>query len=268
MAPFMIAFCLIAFIAAALAIAVASGGRAALDLAGRLGGSATVAVQGAGLESADATAARAAEILSSVRGVAQVRTLDQTASDRLIASLINSAAPGPSGDVRLLAVSFTPRSTLSAAALSAPLRVQGVSAAIDDHRLSTSRLWRGAVLLGLGSAGAAIGLLVATWLVARLAVRRCLDRQMSWLQLLHALGASDGLVICLVRTRLAARVAVSSAIGAALALLAATAWRVAGRSPDIAWNDLIAGPPWILAAVMLAMIVTSLSTRAVLQRTP
>ena len=269
LAPPLAALGVLAFIAAVLAVGATAGGRVAATLSDRMQGAATVAVHATGLESADAAAARAVEALAETPGVIQVRALEPAASDGAVASFMQGpVSDAARADTRLLTVSFAPRSTASAATLRSVLRAQDMSASVDDHRLSTSRLWRGAALAGAVLLVTSLVLLLATFGVSRMAARRCLTAQRDVLILLRMSGGTDRFIVRLFRSRIGARAAWAAGAGAAVAVVAIGALRLSGTAPLLAWTDLAAAATWPAVTVLIASGAAALSTRAVLKPGP
>ena len=188
-------------------------GRRASQWSGRLTGAATVVAAGRDLESADAAAARAAEILGRLPAVAEARVLDPAPGDALAGRLLG-LAPGPptTAPPRLVSVRSKPGAILAVDRVAAVLRDQGVTAAVDDHGAWSGPLER----LGLLAAVAlgALFLLLLALLVAvigALVGRAAADRR-DRLGLLVQLGAGEASL-----TRpFGARAVASAAAGAAL----------------------------------------------------
>jgi hypothetical protein len=212
--------------ATAIFIALAAWG-AAPNLAARLTGSATIAVSGrmdnGALESSDAAAARAREILSALPGVTKVSVLDRNGVDPMIAGLIGAPPAGAeAGPPRLLAVSLRPGERVDGAGFNRTLARQGLLNAIDDHGLFTGRCERAALFATLLLGAALLACLAGcVWLSGRAAAAR-VDRGWERLDLLARLGAR--------RERLTSAIALPSALAS---LGAATA----GAALALAWGE-------------------------------
>lgn len=139
---------LVAFFLSVGVIAEISAKRLASDLAPRLRGQVTVVVWGRGLESADAAAARAAELLTSQPGLHRIEVLEGDERDALIGAII----AGPSNGLespRLISFDGTPPNHQ----LSSLMTRERLTATFDDHRETRGILERrGWALVGLGLA--------------------------------------------------------------------------------------------------------------------
>jgi len=106
----------------------------------QLVGSATVVVRATERESADAAAARAAETLAGVKGVAEARALERAKAEALMSRFLGPDPLPPDLPVpRLIAVELNPKAPATAAALRTALTAAGLDATVDDHSLWTRR---------------------------------------------------------------------------------------------------------------------------------
>ena len=271
--PHIATFAVLSFIAALLAVAAVAGSRLVVDFAERLQGSATVVVHGAGLESPDAAAARATEILAGTKGVARAWMLAPQQADTIVARLIDGDLTEgllpvkDSAGPPIIAVSFAPGTAIDAASLNLLLRADGLTAAVDDHRIWSSRLWRAAAITAAVVTLAWLALFLAATLVMRLATRRILQVRKDLVGLLHISGASDGYIAGMFRARIGSHAALAAFGGAAVAVIVAAACRYAG-APELAWTDLAAALCWPAIAVAVSVSATTGATRAVLKLTP
>jgi cell division transport system permease protein len=263
-----LAFGLMSFVTAALMIATLVGGLMARDLTNRLTGSATVLVRGGGLESDDAAAARVAELLGSMPGVAAARVMEPDKTDGAIADLIEGRAPSSAGGpTRLVTASIAGRDPREAGRVARALEAQGLRVTVDDNHLWTSHLWR--------TIGIAAAIALAAWLSLVLVAaftlgarsRACVNAHRDLVSLLHLTGANDGYVADLFRRRLGTRTALAAGAGAALAIAGALAWRIL-VAPGLSWIALTAALPWPLIAIAVAIGAATLSTRRVLHARP
>jgi cell division transport system permease protein len=187
--------------------------RAGEDLPARLTGATTVVVWSAGLESADAAQARAAEALAGAPGAGSVTSLEPAASDRLVARALG--APD-AAEARLLQVRGA-----SPAALQQALTTQGIAGAAID------RSWRAtagtrAVLIAL-AAGILVPLLALAGfvLVCAAEARQEMQRNGATVELMRRAGAFDAYVAGLVRARIAGLALTAGLWGAAGAMIGA-----------------------------------------------
>ena len=101
-------------------------------------------VRAQGTETADEAAARAAEVVSGVKGVAEARALDAAKADALIAPWIGAGALPPDLPTpRLVAVDLDRKAPASGAAIAErALKAAGVDADVDDHSRWTAQIMR------------------------------------------------------------------------------------------------------------------------------
>ena len=105
------------------AVGALAGHRAAEGWRTELTGSATVIVRAQGTETADEAAARAADVVSGVKGVAEARALEPAKAQALIAPWIGSGGlPADLPTPRLVAVDLDRKAPASGAAIAAALK--------------------------------------------------------------------------------------------------------------------------------------------------
>jgi cell division protein FtsX len=277
---------LLSLIAALDLIAVAVAARTLQAWPARLAGSVTVVATGGGIESADAAAARVAEILGRTPGVSRVWVLDPAPEDALAARVIGAAsASAPTADdpdlppptPRLLDVVFSPGSSLSARGLTKSLADQGPRVAIDDHGVWSGPLERAAVVAAGGAAVVLVVLLWGVWSLVTGGVRRAFDRQAERLILLTHLGATEPVLTGPFRRGLTLTAAVGAGLGvfAAAGVGALLIWSpdaaiaLAGLGvplPTIAPLDLAASLAWLLVAVPIGALAARIAASATLRR--
>jgi hypothetical protein len=169
--------------------------RAKRDVAPRLGGEATFAVAAARgpepLESATAAAWRAAESLSSLPGVASAKVLDPAPGDGALAQTlgVGDAARDPG---RLIAVKAAGGPAgLSSAGWLRHLRGEGLTAAVDDHRLTSGPIERGLLMSALRLTGLCLVSLIAMAAIGAWGVDRLILRHAMRIRLMSAFGMTD-----------------------------------------------------------------------------
>lgn len=145
---------LVVSLAAAVTLAwLAADLRTRPALLRRLGGEATIAIEAprplAGLESSDAAAWRAAEVLRATPGVASVRILEPLASDQQIAAAIG-AAGSATDPPRLIALTFAPGARRKGVSLMNSLARAGLAGAVDDHGPVSGTVEHASLLAGVG----------------------------------------------------------------------------------------------------------------------
>ncbi|MDB5479776.1 MAG: cell division protein, partial [Caulobacteraceae bacterium] len=206
---------LLSFLAGLELVASTAAIRAAAAWSPRLAGTMTVAVGGAGLESAEAAAARATEILAKAPGVARIRVLDPDPADGAAARIMGLTGTATAGDSpRLLATTSAGGEGVSAAALARALRRENVAAAVDDHGVWTGPLERTAVVLGAAAAGLLLVLIILVWALAAAAAAAAVRRRASRVNLLLHLGATDPAITGPFRARAVGAAALGAVIGA------------------------------------------------------
>jgi cell division transport system permease protein len=273
--PSFLTFAALSLAASLIVVASLAAGRGALDLRDRLVGSATVVVRAAGLESPDAAAARAAERLGVVDGVARAWPLEPAGVDGLIARLVDGSSSGR-GAPRLVAVEFKAGAAPRSAALLRALKADGLDAGLDDHRPWTSPIGRAAALSSLAAATLLAAIVALLAAMAAFTTGRRLAAQAGLVDLLRLSGAADGFIGGLFAAETARGAAWASAAGAAAAALAVAAWRLAGGAVEpigggvlaFNWADLAWVAPWPFIAAAAGALAARLAVRAALEDAP
>jgi cell division protein FtsX len=263
-----LAVLVLSFLAGLELIAFAAAGRAVVAWSPRLAGSVTVAVVGGGLESADAAAARATEILAWSPGVVKIDVLDPAPGDSLAGMAMGLGPAVPGADPpRLLAATFSGGGGGSAATLVRVLRRENLAAAIDDHGVWTGPLERTAAALAAVAAALLLVLLVIVWTLSAASAGAAFRRREDRALLLVHLGATDQAIVGPFRSRAVGATALGALIGAgaAAALGAAMIWSPAvaatiagqiaariGTAPALETWDLAAAAIWPPLAVLVA----------------
>ena len=243
----------------------------------RLAGSATVAAAGRDLESADAAAARAAEILGRAPGVLSARVLDPSPMDALAARALGLTAGGPSGaPPRLIAVTVRGGGGPTADQAAGLLRHDGLAVAVDDHGPWSGPLERlGAVLAG-AMALLLISLVAILATVAGGSARRAIRGRRDRLSLLVQLGAASATLSRQFRGRAIASTTLGATLGTGAAVLAAGA--LAFDPPAAIWLsarlpampqpmalDVLFGALWLPLAIGIAAWAAHRAARTALR---
>ncbi|HEY5290102.1 MAG TPA: hypothetical protein VIJ59_08720 [Caulobacteraceae bacterium] len=248
---------LVALVGALALIVDAARYRDARDLASRLSGAETVVVWSHGLESADAAAARAGEILAAAPGVVSVTPLDPRVGDDQVARALGAPAESAAG-ARLLAIEARGGGKALAESLGRMLSAQGLPARVRDHAGNGSG--------GLRMAGRAAVLGVLAPLVALVAFALVcageaggeIGRGRGAVELLLTSGAADGYVARLVRRRVGA-LALTAALwglgGAMIAAALASRAGLAGALGGPARGDLLTPWPLIVPVLWVAGLI-------------
>ena len=199
-------------------------------------GEITVITQGAGLESSDAAAARAVEILVAIKGVSHIRVRDSE----------NPTAPGwPPRSIDLVIPGTDP---VLIKTIATELKAEGIAAEIDDHGPLTGHLERtiGLILAVTTVVGALLavlaGRLITFWPGLRLASSKGV------IDIMHHYGADRWSYLREVKRGFTLPVLIASVLGATLA---ATGWLVLttrGPAPE-ALAGITAAPVDMIAAL-------------------
>jgi cell division transport system permease protein len=261
------------FLACLTALSVIAADRAAQGWATQLRGEATVIVRARGGQTPDAAAARAAETLAAVPGVAEARALEKEKAYELIRPWLGDVAdledlPVP----RLVDVDLDARAPATAEAMSKALAAQNLDAVVDDHSVWIEDIrhaagivrWTAVVifLLIAGAAGAVVAFATRSGLAARKDV----------VEVLHLTGAEDSQISNLFELRFAGIAAVSGAAGAVAAAVLGGLLRLIGGGEGItpalpiAWVDLVAVLPCPVVAALVAAIAARVTARRLIQQ--
>lgn len=256
------------FLASITAVGALAADRAAHGWARQLRAEATVQVRPRVDETGPTAAARAAEVLAGVKGVAEAEALDRKAAEALLRPWVGEAVLPDLPLPYLVTVRLDPRAPASAPSLSRALAEAGLDASVDDHSL-----WRGEVERSAGVltalAGAAF-LMIATATAAAIAyaTRAGLAAQRSVIETLSLNGASDGYVAGLFQRRFGGLAASAGAMGAGAAALLLALLRLIGGEGGLtpalplAFSDLlilIACPAAAFGVALLAARFTALA---------
>ena len=185
-------------------VAATAAIRAAVAWSPRLAGSVTVAVSGGGLESTEAAAARATEILARSPGVARIAVLDPGAGDALASQLMGlSRAADEADPPRVIVTTFDASGAASAATIAEDLQRENVIAAVDDHGVWSGPVERTAAVVAAIGAGSLLVLAVITWVLAAASAAAAVRKRVSRITLLLQWGATDAVILRPIRARVA-----------------------------------------------------------------
>jgi cell division transport system permease protein len=263
------------FLACLTALAALAANRAADGWTNQLTGSATVVVRARSGETPDSAAARAAEALSGVKGVAEARALTREKAEALLAPWIGKDAlvedlPTP----RLVTLDLDPKAPATAAALGLALKTAGVDAVVDDHSRWIADIERGAALARWAALGVFALIAAATVAVIAFATRAGLAARADVIEVLHFSGAEAGFIAGLFQGRFAAMAALAGLLGGAGAAIIGAGARSlgggAGLAPvlPLAWIDLLAPLPCPLIAALVAGFTARLAALRLLRSMP
>jgi cell division transport system permease protein len=260
------------FLACVTALGVLAANRAAHGWTAQLSAEATVIVRPRPGETPDSAAARAAEALAGVSGVAEARALEPQKAYDLVRPWLGDVADVEDLPVpRLVAVSLDERRPATAGTLEQALKGQGVDAIVDDHSLWLKDVRRAAgVARGMGTV---VFLLIAgaAAAVVAFATRAGLAAQRDVVEVLHLAGAEDRFIAQLFQLRFARVAAVAGFIGAGGAIMAGAILRLLGGTQGltpalpIAWSDLAAVLPCPLLAAGVAALAARFTAQALIR---
>ena len=264
----MVVVAVLCFLASITAVGALAADRAAHGWAHQLRGEATVQVRPRVDETGPTAAARAAETLAGVKGVAEAEAMDRKAAESLLRPWVGEAALPDLPLPYLVTVRLDPKAPASAPSLSRALAEAGLDATVDDHSL-----WRGEVERSAGVitalAGAAFLLIAAaTAAVIAYATRAGMAAQAGVIETLSLNGASDFYVAGLFQRRFGGLAAQAGALGAGLAALLLALLRLIGGEGGLtpalplAFSDLailIACPALAFGVALLAARFTALA---------
>ena len=267
----------LSFLAGLAAVGALAGERAAAGWRSELVGSATIVVRAKGADSADEEAARAAEVVSGIKGVAEARALDAAKANALIAPWIGAnALPPDLPTPRLVAVDLDRKAPASGADLTRALSAAGIDADVDDHSRWSKQIMRAGASIETAGAGLFVLILAVLGAVVAFATRQGLAARRDVVEALHLAGATDGYIARLFQARFARSAAQAGLAGAVLAVLAAAiAFKTLSAGDEqltallpIAWRDLVAPAPFPILAALVAAVTARITAMSVLAERP
>lgn len=252
------------FLACLTAIGALAADRAARGWTAQLSDSATIVVRPRGAETPDTAAARAAEALAGVPGVAEARALEKEKAEALLEPWLGKDAilddlPIP----RLVAVDLDPKRPARAEALDRALQAAGVDATVDDHSRWIGDIERSAGIARWAALGVGLLIAAAAAAVIGFATRAGLAAHHDVIEVLHLSGAEPAFVAQLFQARFARTAALAGLFGAAGAAIIAALARLAGGGDGltpvlpVAWTDLAV----VLPAPVIAALTAAVSAR-------
>jgi cell division transport system permease protein len=261
------------FLACLTALAVLATDRAARGWSDQLTGQATVIVRAKGAETPDSAAARAAEALSGLPGVGEVRALEKEKAEALIAPWLGDIAdlddlPVP----RLVAVDLDPKAPATPPSLDKALKAQGLDAVVDDHSIWLKDIQRAAGFARwIGLAVFAL-IAAAAGAVVAFATRAGLTARHEVVEVLHLAGAENDFIARLFQMRFARMAALAGLFGAGGAAIMGAILRLMGGGQGltpvlpIVWTDLLAVLPCPVAAGLVAAVAARLTAQALIAK--
>jgi cell division transport system permease protein len=263
------------FLACLTALAVLASDRAARNWTSQLTNQATVIVRPKSGQTPDSAAARAAETLAGLPGVAEARALEKETAEALIAPWLGdisdlSDIPVP----RLVVVEFADDGPADTRALDRALRAQGLDAVVDDHSGWMEDIRRAAATARMIGLSVFLLIACAAAAVIAFATRAGLSARKEVVELLHLAGAEDGFIATLFQNRFGRLAAIAGLFGAAAAVIIGALMRLAGGGEGltpvfpIAWIDLLALAPCPLLAGLTAAVAARLTAAGLVRELP
>lgn len=259
------------FLACLTLLALLAANRAAGDWTDQLEGQATVIVRPKANETPDGAAARAAETLAGVAGVAEARALEREKAEALVAPWLGDADLSDLPVPRLVAVQLTRESPADAKALDQALKAQGLDAVVDDHSVWMADIQRAAQMARWAGIGVFGLISIAAAAVVAFATRAGLAARREVVEVLHLSGAEDGFIAGLFQVRFARMAATAGLFGAGGAAIMGALLRLAGGGQGltpvlpIAWSDLLFVLPAPLAAGAVAAVAARLTAQSLIR---
>jgi cell division transport system permease protein len=265
----------LSFLGSLAAIGGLAADRAAHGWKDQLIGSATVLVRAGVMETPDAAAARAAEVLAGVKGVTEARAMEKARAEALVARFLGPDPLPPDLPVpRLVAVELDRKAPATIAVLNGALKNAGIDATVEDHRLWTAEIMRTGALAKWVAFSLFALIASAAGAVIAFATRQGLAARRDLVEILHLAGATDGFIASLFQARFARMAAQAGLAGGLAAALAGAALHLFGEGQTvaavlpIAWSDLIAPLPCPFLAALIAAVTARLTAESVLKETP
>ncbi len=259
----MVVVAVLCFLASITAVGALAADRAAHGWARQLRGEATVQVRPRVDETGPTAAARAAETLAGVKGVAEAEAMDRKAAESLLRPWVGEAALPDLPMPYLVTVRLDPQAPASAPTLSRALAEAGLDATVDDHSLWRGEVERSAGVITALASAAFLLIAAATAAVIAYATRAGMAAQASVIETLSLNGASDGYIAGLFQRRFGGLAAQAGALGAGVAALLLGLLRLIGGEGGLtpalplAFSDLLI----LIACPVLAFGVALLAAR-------
>ena len=259
---------ILCFLAVFGAMAAAAADRAAQGWARDMAAEATVQVSPRPDETGDQAAARAAEVLSGVPGVAEAAALEREEAERLLRPWLGEGILEDLPLPHLVVVRFDPDNPARGEALSRALAEAGLDGRVDDHSVWRADVGQAAMTAKLSAIGLALLAAIAAGAAVIFASRSGLQARHELIEVLSLTGATDDYIANLFQARFAWLAAVAGAAGslAAIGLLAVLilSGGPRGLTPALPfdWSDIILAAPAAVLAAGLAALAARVTVRS------
>ena len=260
------------FLACLSAVGAVSADRAAHGWARQLRAEATVQVRPRVGETGAEAAARAAQTLAGVEGVAEAEAMDRETAEALLRPWVGDAVLPDLPIPYLVTVRLDRTAPASAVTLGRALAEAGLDATVDDHSLWRGEVERSAGLITLLAAAAFLLTAGAAGAAVAYATRAGMAAQAGVISTLSLNGASDGAIAGLYQAHYGLLAAGAGAIGALVAMALVAAMRFLGGTEGVtpalplAWSDLLILSPCPLLAGTVALVAARFTALARLKR--
>ena len=257
--------CVLACLAALIVMA---SDRAARGWSRDIRAEVTLQVRPSGLETGSIAAARAAEVLAGVKGVAEVTALEPEKAKALLKPWLGDVILDDLPIPNLVEVRLDPKQPARPADLMNALSLRAIDASIDDHSVWLKDVEQAALTIRLISLGAFLIVGSATAAVVGFATRAGLTARRDIVDVLSLCGASDVFIARRFQYRFARMSFESGLLGAALAALIMTLIKVTGPAQSFAvalpfsWFDLLI----LLPCPLLVALIGAVTARVVTLR--
>ncbi|OYX56378.1 MAG: cell division protein [Brevundimonas subvibrioides] len=260
------------FLACLAAVGAVAADRAAHGWARELRAEATVQVRPRVGESGATAAARAAETLAGVNGVAEAAAMDRETAEALLRPWMGEAVLADLPLPYLVTVRLDRSAPASALTLGRALAEAGLDATVDDHSLWRGEVERSATLITILALAAFLTTAFAAGAAIIYAVRAGIEARRSVIETLSLSGATDAAIAWLFQRRYALLALVAGAAGTATAITLLALLRALGGSEGltpalpVAWADILMLSPCPLVAATVALVAARLGAGRAIAR--
>lgn len=260
------------FLACLAAVSAVAADRAAHGWARELRAEATVQVRPRVGESGATAAARAAETLAGVNGVAEAAAMDRETAEALLRPWMGEAVLADLPLPYLVTVRLDRSAPASALTLGRALAEAGLDATVDDHSLWRGEVERSATLITILALAAFLTTAFAAGAAIIYAVRAGIQARRSVIETLSLSGATDAAIAWLFQRRYALLALVAGAAGTTTAITLLALLRALGGSEGltpalpVAWADILMLSPCPLVAATVALVAARLGAGRAIAR--
>ena len=255
--------CLLACLAALIVLA---SDRAADGWSRDIRAEVTIQVRPSGLESGSVAAAKAAEVVAGVKGVAEAVAIEPEKAKALIKPWLGDAILDDLPIPNLVEVKLDPKLPVRPGVLMTTLGNAGIDASLDDHSVWLKDVEQSALTVRLISSGIFLIIGSATAAFVAFATRAGLAARANVVEVLSLCGATDIFIAERFQYRFARMAFESGLLGAAAAAVIMSIIKATGSSQSFAmalpfsWFDLLILIPCPLLVAMIAAVTARLVT--------